>query len=88
SVADVDALRARLESDEGARLDVLVNDVWGGDALAAFVPFWEHDLDDGLRLWRNGVETHMITSHRLVPLMLARRGGLVVEVTDGDRDDY
>jgi NAD(P)-dependent dehydrogenase (short-subunit alcohol dehydrogenase family) len=88
SVADVDALRARLESDEGGRLDVLVNDVWGGDALAAFVPFWEHDLDDGLRLWRNGVETHMITSHRLVPLMLARRSGLVVEVTDGDRDDY
>jgi len=88
SVADVDALRGRLEAGRGGRLDVLVNDVWGGDALMRFVPFWRHDLADGLRLWRNGIETHMITSHRLVPLMVARRSGLVVEITDGDRDDY
>jgi NAD(P)-dependent dehydrogenase (short-subunit alcohol dehydrogenase family) len=88
SVPEVDALRARLEAEQGGRLDVLVNDVWGGDPLAQFVPFWEHDLEDGLRLWRNGIATHMITSHRLVPLMLRRRAGLVVEVTDGDRDDY
>lgn len=88
SVADVDALRGRLEAERGGRIDVLVNDVWGGDALMRFVPFWEHDLADGLRLWRNGIETHMITSHRLVPLMVARGSGLVVEITDGDRDDY
>ena len=66
---DVDALRARLERD-GGRLDLLVNDIWGGDALVDWgAPFWEHDLESGLRAWRNAVETHLITSHRLAPLL-------------------
>jgi NAD(P)-dependent dehydrogenase (short-subunit alcohol dehydrogenase family) len=86
--ADVDDLRRAVEERSGGRLDVLVNDVWGGDALVEGGPFWEHDLDKGLRAWRNGVESHLVTSHRLVPLMVARGRGLVVEVTDGDRDDY
>jgi NAD(P)-dependent dehydrogenase (short-subunit alcohol dehydrogenase family) len=87
-IADVDGLRARLESD-GGRLDVLVNDIWGGDALVTWgAPFWEHDLESGLRAWRNGVETHLITSHRLAPLLVARGSGLVIEVTDGDGDRY
>jgi NAD(P)-dependent dehydrogenase (short-subunit alcohol dehydrogenase family) len=86
--ADVDDLRRAIEERSGGRLDVLVNDVWGGDALVEGGPFWEHDLDKGLRAWRNGVESHLVTSHRLVPLMVARGRGLVVEVTDGDRDDY
>jgi NAD(P)-dependent dehydrogenase (short-subunit alcohol dehydrogenase family) len=86
---DVDGLRARLERDEGGRLDVLVNDVWGGDGLVEWgLPFWEQDLGAGLHAWRNGVESHLVTSHRLVPLMAARGRGLVIEVTDGDRDDY
>jgi NAD(P)-dependent dehydrogenase (short-subunit alcohol dehydrogenase family) len=68
---------------------VLVNDIWGGDALVRWgAPFWEHDLDAGLRAWRNAVETHLITSHRLVPLLVANAGGLVIEVTDGDSDRY
>jgi NAD(P)-dependent dehydrogenase (short-subunit alcohol dehydrogenase family) len=88
-VDEVDALRARLQAEAGGRLDVLVNDVWGGDPLVRWgVPFWEHDLADGLRAWRNGVETHLVTSHRLVPLMVAAGRGLVIEVTDGDRPDY
>jgi NAD(P)-dependent dehydrogenase (short-subunit alcohol dehydrogenase family) len=87
-IADVDALRARLEAD-GGRLDVLVNDIWGGDALVQWgVPFWEHDLEAGLRAWRNGVETHLITSHRLAPLLVAGGSGLVIEVTDGDSERY
>ena len=87
-IAEVDALRARIESESG-RLDVLVNDIWGGEALIGWgVPFWEHDLEAGLRAWRNAVETHLITSHRLVPLLVANGSGLVIEVTDGDSERY
>jgi NAD(P)-dependent dehydrogenase (short-subunit alcohol dehydrogenase family) len=87
-IDDVDALRARLEAD-GGRLDVLVNDIWGGDAFVQWgVPFWEQDLEAGLRVYHNAVDTHLITSHRLVPLLVARGSGLVIEVTDGDSDRY
>ncbi|MFM9371150.1 SDR family oxidoreductase [Streptomyces sp. Da 82-17] len=79
----VRALAERIDAERG-RLDVLVNDVWGGERLFAFdTPVWEHDLDDGLRLMRLGVETHAITSHFLLPLLVRRPGGLVVEMTDG-----
>ena len=80
-------------ADEQGRLDVLVNDIWGGENLFAWDrPVWEHDLDDGLRLLRLAVETHAITSHHALPLLLRHPGGLVVEVTDGtaeyNRDTY
>ncbi|MFD3474579.1 SDR family oxidoreductase [Streptomyces sp. NPDC058695] len=80
-------------ADEQGRLDVLVNDIWGGENLFAWdTPVWEHDLDDGLRLLRLAVETHAITSHYALPLLLRNPGGLVVEVTDGtaeyNRDNY
>lgn len=79
----VHALAERIDAEQG-RLDVLVNDIWGGERLFAFdKPVWEHDLDDGLRLLRLGVETHAITSHFLLPLLVRRPGGLVVEMTDG-----
>ncbi|MFB4423741.1 SDR family oxidoreductase [Streptomyces sp. QL37] len=79
----VRALAERIDGEQG-RLDVLVNDIWGGERLFAFdKPVWEHDLDDGLRLLRLGVETHAITSHFLLPLLVRRPGGLVVEMTDG-----
>ncbi|MBL1084373.1 SDR family oxidoreductase [Streptomyces actinomycinicus] len=68
-------------------LDVLVNDIWGGEKLFAWdTPVWEHDLDNGLRLLRLAVETHAVTSHHALPLLLRRPGGLVVEVTDGTAD--
>jgi NAD(P)-dependent dehydrogenase (short-subunit alcohol dehydrogenase family) len=61
-----------------------VNDVWGGEQLFEWdTPLWEHDLDNGLLLLRRAVETHLITSHHALPLLLRRPGGLVVEVTDG-----
>ena len=79
----------RIAHEQEGRLDVLVNDVWGGDPLTDWsVPFWRHSLDDGLALVRQAVETHVITSHRAVPLMVGRGRGLVVEVTDGIEDRY
>ena len=86
-VAQVRALADRLRRDYGA-IDVLVNDIWGAEILKGPPstwnrPMWEHDLDDGLRILRLGVDTHLITSHCLLPLLIARPGGLLVEVTDG-----
>jgi NAD(P)-dependent dehydrogenase (short-subunit alcohol dehydrogenase family) len=79
----VAALVERIDSDHG-RLDLLVNDIWGAEHLFRFnTALWEHDLDDGLRLLRLAIDTHLITSHRVLPLLLRRPGGLLVEVTDG-----
>ena len=80
---EVAALVARLAAEQDGRLDVLVNDVWGGDPLTRWCPFWEHDLADGLELQRLGVHTHLITSWHAAPLMIARGRGLIVEITDG-----
>ncbi|WP_199428992.1 SDR family oxidoreductase [Qaidamihabitans albus] len=89
SVSEVDALRDRIESEVDGRLDVLVDDVWGGDPFVDFgSAYWDSDLDRALSVVRNGVETHLIALHRLLPLLVRRPGGLVVEVTDGDNDDY
>lgn len=87
-VSDVDALRDRITAEHGA-IDVLVDDIWGGDPFVQFgTPFWESDLDKALGVVRNGLETHLIALHRLLPLVVAKPGGLVIEVTDGDMDDY
>ena len=82
----VKALVDRIDSEQG-RLDVLVNDVWGGELLFEWnKPVWEHDLDNGLRMLRLAIDTHLITSHFALPLLIRRPGGLVVEMTDGTRD--
>jgi NAD(P)-dependent dehydrogenase (short-subunit alcohol dehydrogenase family) len=81
--AAVARLVERIDTDHG-RLDVLVNDIWGAEHLFRFsTPLWEHDLEDGLRLLRLAVDTHLITSHHALPLLIRNPGGLVVEVTDG-----
>jgi NAD(P)-dependent dehydrogenase (short-subunit alcohol dehydrogenase family) len=65
-------------------LDVLVNDVWGGDPFTRWVKgVWQHPLDDTLRIVRNGIETHLITAHHALPLLIETGDGLVVEVGDG-----
>ncbi|MGW3351630.1 SDR family oxidoreductase [Nonomuraea rubra] len=82
----VKALVDRIGRDHG-RLDVLVNDIWGGEQLAQWEkPLWEHDLDAGLRLLRLAIDTHIITSHYALPLLIKRPGGLVVEMTDGTKE--
>jgi NAD(P)-dependent dehydrogenase (short-subunit alcohol dehydrogenase family) len=86
----VAALVARVERERGG-LDVLVNDMFGGDRYAEWgKPLWEHDLDGGLRMLRMGVWTHLVTAHHALPLMLRTAGssgrrGLLVEMTDGTR---
>lgn len=81
------------------RLDILVNDVWGGDALTEFgKPFWNANLDNGLRMLRQAIHSHIITSHFAVPLMFGRKktkGGsrgksrpIILEITDGDAFYY
>ena len=66
---------------------MLVNDIWGGEKLVEWdTPVWEHDLDSGLRLLRLAIDTHLITSHFALPLLIRRPGGLVVEMTDGTRE--
>jgi NAD(P)-dependent dehydrogenase (short-subunit alcohol dehydrogenase family) len=84
--AAVQALVARIDAESG-RLDVLVNDIWGGERLFEWQkPVWEHDLENGLRLLRLAIDTHLITSHFALPLLIRRPGGLVVEMTDGTRE--
>ena len=86
-VAQVRGLADRLRVAYGG-IDVLVNDIWGAEVLKGPPPswnrpIWEHDLDAGLRILRLGLDTHLITSHALLPLLVERPGGLLVEVTDG-----
>ena len=83
---EVSDLIARIRKAHG-RLDILVNDVWGGEKLFEWnKPVWEHDLDNGLRLLDLGVRTHLITAHHALPLMIRRPGGFLVEMTDGTAD--
>jgi NAD(P)-dependent dehydrogenase (short-subunit alcohol dehydrogenase family) len=83
---EVAALVSTIEREKG-QLDVLVNDVWGGELLFDWsATLWQHDLAKGLRLLRLAVETHLITSHYALQLLTRRPGGLVVEMTDGTAD--
>jgi NAD(P)-dependent dehydrogenase (short-subunit alcohol dehydrogenase family) len=86
----VQHLAGQLRVEHGA-IDVLVNNVWGAERLKGGpaewnTPIWEHDLDRGMRILRLGIDTHLITSHHLLPLLVERPGGLLVEVTDGTSD--
>jgi len=80
---EVRELAARIDREHG-RLDILVDGLWGGDNLMTWdKPVWEHPLDGSLRMIRLGIDAHLITSHFLLPLVIRRPGGLVVELTDG-----
>ncbi|CAA9543134.1 MAG: 3-oxoacyl-[acyl-carrier protein] reductase [uncultured Thermoleophilia bacterium] len=86
---EVAALAERIRTEQAGRLDVLVNDIWGGDPLTAWgTPFWAHSLDDGLEMQRLAVWTHLITSRYAAPLLVERGRGLIVEMTDGVDDRY
>jgi NAD(P)-dependent dehydrogenase (short-subunit alcohol dehydrogenase family) len=88
--SEVAALATRVR-DEYGHIDVLVNDIWGAEDLKGGPtewdrPIWELDLERNLRILRLAIDTHVITSHHLLPLLVDRPGGLLVEVTDGTRD--
>lgn len=77
--------------DAHGHIDVLVNDIWGAEKLKGGPsewnrPIWQVDLQKGLRILRLAIDTHLITSHYLLPLLIERPGGLLVEVTDGTWD--
>jgi NAD(P)-dependent dehydrogenase (short-subunit alcohol dehydrogenase family) len=74
--------------DAHGHIDILVNDIWGAERLKGGPPdwnkpIWELDLEKGLRILRLAIDTHLTTSHHLLPLMITRPGGLLIEVTDG-----
>jgi len=84
----VHSLFERIRVEQG-RLDILVNDVWGGDELSEWgKPFWELSLEKGLLMQQRAVHSHIITSRFAAPLMIETGGGLIVEITDGDTDNY
>src|SRR6266478_4079752 len=83
----VKALAERIRTNHG-HIDVLVNDIWGAELLKGGpaqwnIPIWKQDLDKGLRILRLAIDTHIVTSHHLLPLLVDKPGGLLVEVTDG-----
>ncbi|WP_019638710.1 SDR family oxidoreductase [Paenibacillus fonticola] len=81
--AQVKALVDRIEQEQG-RLDILVNDIWGGEKIIEFnVPVWKHSLENGLHMLRLAIDTHLITSHFSLPLLIKNKNGLVIEMTDG-----
>ena len=88
--AQVRGLAESIRRDHG-HIDLLVNDIWGAEVLTGGpenwdTPIWEHDLDKGLRMLRLAIDTHLITSHFLLPLVIEKPGGLLIEVTDGTLD--
>ncbi len=79
----VRGLAARVEAEHGG-VDILIDGVWGGDGHIGWgQPVWEHPLQASLRMIRLGIDAHIVTAHLLLPLVLRRPGGLVVEMTDG-----
>ncbi|HEX2910084.1 MAG TPA: SDR family oxidoreductase [Chloroflexia bacterium] len=84
----VEELISRLKAEQG-RLDILVNDIWGGESLSEWgKPFWELSLEKGFLMQERAIHTHIITSHYAVPLMLESGQGLIIEITDGDTYNY
>jgi NAD(P)-dependent dehydrogenase (short-subunit alcohol dehydrogenase family) len=87
--AQVEALFQRIAKEQNGRLDIVVNDIWGGDELTQWgVPFWEHSLSAGLTMLERAIDTHIITSHYAAPLLVQRGQGAIFEITDGKTYDY
>lgn len=85
----VKALFDRIAQEQDGRLDILVNDIWGGEDKSQWdTPFWEMDAPQGLRLLEQAIHTHLLTSRWGAPLMVPRASGLIIEVGDGTTYDY
>jgi NAD(P)-dependent dehydrogenase (short-subunit alcohol dehydrogenase family) len=78
----VKGLVERIEAEQKT-LHILVNDIWGITRMEWNKTVWESDLGHGLHTLRLAIDTHAITNHFALPLMIRTPGGLVVEVTDG-----
>jgi NAD(P)-dependent dehydrogenase (short-subunit alcohol dehydrogenase family) len=83
----VKSLSEKIRKDHG-HIDVLVNDIWGGEIIKGGpanwnIPLWKHNLESSLRILRLAIDTHLITSYYLLPLLIDKPGGLLIEVTDG-----
>lgn len=84
----IEALVARIKSEQG-RLDILINDIWGGDSAIEWgKPFWELSPDKGLPMMANAINTHILTSRFAAPLLMESGAGLIVEITDGNTLGY
>jgi NAD(P)-dependent dehydrogenase (short-subunit alcohol dehydrogenase family) len=82
----VESLVTRINNEQG-RLDILVNNIWGGELLTEWhTPIWKHSLEKGLRLLRLAIDTHLITSHFALPLLIKNPDGLLIEMTDGTEE--
>jgi NAD(P)-dependent dehydrogenase (short-subunit alcohol dehydrogenase family) len=88
--SEIAALVQRIKKEQDGRIDVLVNDVWGGDSAGDWLwkPLHETDVEAGWELTRQAVFSHMLTTRLVAPMMIARRSGLIVEITDGDTLSY
>ena len=82
---EVRALVERIEREQGS-LHILVNDIFGATTIEWDKSVWESSLEIGLRTLHSGVDTHAITSHFALPLLIRTPGGLVVEVNDGTEE--
>jgi NAD(P)-dependent dehydrogenase (short-subunit alcohol dehydrogenase family) len=88
SVSDeVSAFFDRVRNESG-KLDILVNDIWGGDEITEWQPFWTLDTAKGFQMLDTAVRTHILTSRYAAPLMIEKKSGLIVEITDGDHSGY
>lgn len=86
---EVKALFERIAEEQEGRLDLLVNDIWGGEQLTHWgTPFWEQPLGDALLMQERAIKTHLITSYYGAPLMIKRGEGLIIEITDGSTYNY
>lgn len=86
--AEVKKLVARIKREHKG-IDILVNDVWGGDAITEWgKPFWKVNLENGLGMLKQAIHSHIITAHYAVPLMLGRKRAIIFEITDGDAFYY
>jgi NAD(P)-dependent dehydrogenase (short-subunit alcohol dehydrogenase family) len=84
---DIQTLFAQVREKHGC-LDILVNDIWGGDELMEWKPFWKLDTDKGFRMLDTAIRTHILTSRHGAPLMVEKGTGLIVEITDGEFTGY
>ena len=89
--ADVEALFGRVTAEQG-RLDILVNNVWGGyedyDGETFDAPFWEQPPWRWDKMFTGGVRAHFTASRLAAPLLIAAGRGLIVNTTFWDRDNY